>query len=257
MRGRRSLILLVFALMLAIGAAWMANTWISQKSSNHLADGKTTAVIVAEMDIPFGQKIDTVHLKSIEMPKELAPAGSFRSTDEVVGKVATDAIFSGEVIIAQRVADHAGGSALAAMVDPDMRAVSVRVNDVTGVAGFLLPGNRVDVLAARKENRRSVTRTVIQNVRVLAIDQTSSPEKDKPVVVRAVTLEVSPKQSELLFQAMDEGTIQLTLRNPTDKIVAQEDGSQKKPKKVVKAPEPRASVTVIRGTAMRQDKSSL
>jgi pilus assembly protein CpaB len=102
------------------------------------------------------------------------------------------------------------------VVGEGMRAVSIRVNDVVGVAGFLLPGNRVDVVAAYKEHQTTRSETVVQNVKVLAVDQTASTDKNEPVVVRAVTLEVTPEDAEKLVLAEQRGTIQLALRNPSD-----------------------------------------
>ena len=98
-----------------------------------------------------------------------------------------------------------------------MRAVSVRVNDVVGVAGFLLPGNHVDVVAAYRDGPDTRSETVVQNVKVLAVDQTASTDKNEPVVVRAVTLEVTPADAEKLVLAEQRGAIQLALRNPPDR----------------------------------------
>jgi pilus assembly protein CpaB len=125
------------------------------------------------------------------------------------------------------------------------------------VAGFLLPGNRVDVLATRDIDRKRVqTRTLLQNVKVLAVDQTAAPEKDKPVVVRAVTLEVDPKQAELLVQATEEGTVQMALRNPDEAAPVQTAAAEEPPAKprviVIRqpaaAPAQQPGVTVIRQT---------
>jgi pilus assembly protein CpaB len=133
----------------------------------------------------------------------------------------------------------------------------VRVDDVVGVAGFLLPGNRVDVLASRIDNqtRRAVTDTILKNLKVLAVDQTASTDKNEPVIVRAVTLEMTPPQSEILIKAKEEGTIQLTLRNPLapEELVV-EEAPKPAPIPVVRPPPPRPppdpTVTVIRGTAV-------
>jgi pilus assembly protein CpaB len=143
-----------------------------------------------------------------------------------------------------------------------MRAVTVRVDDVVGVAGFLLPGNHVDVVAARMNNtiQRAETETVLRNLNVLAVDQTASQEKDQPVVVHAVTLEVTPKQAEVLVKAREEGKIQLTLRNPLENsaadLVAEATPPPPPPapkviiKKVRAEPQRVSSVavTIIRGT---------
>jgi len=95
------------------------------------------------------------------------------------------------------------------------------VDDVVGVAGFILPGNKIDILATKMDRtaNKAATRTLLQNIKVLAVDQEASQEKEKPAIVRAVTLELKPDQAEIMVQAMQEGTIQLTLRNPLDSVV--------------------------------------
>src|ERR1700686_4217002 len=111
-----------------------------------------------------------------------------------------------------------GESALAANIAKDKRAVTVRVDDVIGVAGFLLPGNRVDVVATRKDDRTSVipSETILNNIKVLAVDQSAAANSNEPVVVRAVTLEVTPEEAETLLKGKAAGSIQLALRNPLD-----------------------------------------
>jgi pilus assembly protein CpaB len=156
------------------------------------------------------------HVAPIQMLAETVPASAFKDAGSIEGKVAIADIVQGEMLLAQRFADQSSGSALAAVVGENMRAVSVRVNDVVGVAGFLLPGNRVDVVAAYREQTKTVSDTIVQNVRVLAIDQTASSDKNEPVVVRAVTLEVTPADAEKLVLAEQRGEIQLALRNPLD-----------------------------------------
>ena len=132
-----------------------------------------------------------------------------------------------------------------------MRAVSVRVNDVVGVAGFLLPGNRVDVVAAYRDRQDTLSETVVQNVKVLAVDQSASNDKNEPVVVRAVTLEVSPTDAEKLILAEQRGSIQLALRNPLDENVTKKIVA---PVAVVKQKPPQStSVAVIRGTEMGKE----
>jgi pilus assembly protein CpaB len=125
------------------------------------------------------------------------------------------------------------------------------VNDVIGVAGFLLPGNRVDILFTKRQSGRSVTQTILQDIKVLAVDQTASTDKDRPVVVRAVTMELTPAEAETLVKATSEGTLQLTLRNPLDsELVAKKEEEVKKApvKKKVRTGSGKVSVTVIRGT---------
>lgn len=165
-----------------------------------------------------------------------------------------------------RVTDKLPGSRLSSIVKPKMRAITVRVNDVAGVAGFLLPGNRVDVLATRMEDRRAITSTLLQNIRVLAVDQKATTAKDEPIVVRAVTLEALLAQAALLASATEEGNIQLVLRNPEDQSTQPvvESGVQQHATAIdeveattpavgaaqagKKVKQPSYSLTVIRGT---------
>jgi pilus assembly protein CpaB len=145
-----------------------------------------------------------------------------------------------------------------------MRAVTVRVDDVVGVAGFLLPGNHVDVIAARKVNERATTETVLMNINVLAVDQTTSQDKNEPVVVRAVTLEMTPQEAEVLMKAREEGRIQLTLRNPADDMRPQlvatpEPAPAIAPQKPVRRAAPRPAepnVTIIRGTLVDNERTT-
>jgi pilus assembly protein CpaB len=247
MFSRRGPILILVSLLLAVGAAWVANRWLIAQTAPVDAGPGTVPVVMAAIGIPMGTKIEPRHLAVIQMLEDTAPDGAFKAAAEVEGKVALAEILKGEILLAGRFADQGGGSALAAVVGENMRAVSVRVNDVVGVAGFLLPGNRVDVVAAYRDGQQTRSETVLQNVKVLAVDQSASADKNEPVVVRAVTLEVTPKDAEALILASQRGAIQLALRNPLDNALQEEP-----PKAVVAAPRPRTgpppSVTVIRGT---------
>ena len=260
MLRRRGLILLVVSLVLGLGAAMAARGWVAEQSARNKTE--TASVIAAAMAIPFGTKIEERHLKVIEMPPNSVPPGSFTLPEEIVDKVTTQPIVAGEILMKARFVEQGDGSTLAAMVTKNMRAVTVRVDDVIGVGGFLLPGNRVDVVAARKENRRAVTDTILRNVLVLAVDQTASTNDNEPVIVRAVTLEVSPAQAEVLVRGREEGSIQLTLRNPLDEepeeVVAEEAKPAPKRDVVVrKAPSrpKQSTVTIIRGTNVSEAKT--
>ena len=246
MLSRRGPILIVISLLLAVGAAWVANRWlVAQASSN---SGPTTgSVLTAALDIPLGTKIEARHVTPIQMLDGSAPGNAFRDLKAIEGKVALTEILKGEILIAPRFADQGSGSALAAVVGENMRAVSVRVNDVVGVAGFLLPGNRVDVVAAYRDRQDVLSETVVQNVKVLAIDQSASSDKNEPVVVRAVTLEVSPADAEKLVLAEQRGEIQLALRNPLDEKITKKAAAPVAPV-VKKAPPAAPGVSVIRGT---------
>jgi len=255
MKGRTFLMFFI-ALVLGVSAAWLANNWVEDRLRPG-TESAGTPVVVAALDIPFGTKIELAHIKVVDWPSGNTPKGAFADPVLLEGKIAKQGFLPGEVILEERVVEHLGGSTLASIVEPNKRAVTVRVNDVIGVAGFLLPGNRVDILTTRQQGKRALTETILQDVKVLAVDQTASTDKDRPVVVRAVTLELSPAEAELLVKATSEGSLQLTLRNPLDsELVAKKEEKKEEPKverkvkRVIykQAPNNKVNVTVIRGT---------
>jgi pilus assembly protein CpaB len=244
----------VVAVVLGLGAAMVANRWIQARTMPLADAGARDKIVVAALDIPYGTKIEAAQIKLVEWPAGNAPKGTLTDLAEVEGKISKRDLLPGEPVLADRISDHTGGSTLSAIVEPNKRAISVRVNDVVGVAGFLLPGNRVDVLATRKEKRRAITNTILENIKVLAVDQTASTDKDKPVVVRAVTLEMTPQETEKLVKSREEGTLQLTLRNPQEepKPVVAKKPVKKAPVRVVRRYDRPTHVTVIRGTAVEK-----
>jgi pilus assembly protein CpaB len=261
-RSSKTFTLFVVALVLGVGATWLANRWLQNRlMPTAEADMDANTVVVAALEIPFGQKIEAAHLKLLPWPNDSLPDGAFLSTPEVEGRIANQRIMKGELILQQRVVEEVNGSTLSAILTPGMRALTVRVNDVIGVGGFLLPGNRVDIYASRKaSNRRAYTKIILEDLKVLAVDQTASTDTDKPVVVRAVTLEVDPKEAEKLVQATQAGTVQLALRNPLDdeEVIAK---VAPKPKKKIRVKKPVDSsfgaITVIRGTTVDKSKTRL
>lgn len=274
MLSRRGPILIVLSLLLAIGAGFVANRWLIEQNQEREATPGTMPVAVAAIDIPFGTRVEARHVAMIQMLQGTVPDSAFSSAAAVEGKVAKAPIIRGEILLSGRFTQEGEGSTLSTVIAENMRAVSVRVNDVVGVAGFLLPGNRVDVVSAYRETAGIRSETIVQNVKVLAVDQTASSEKNEPVVVRAVTLEVTPDDAEKLALAAERGSIQLALRNPLDNRVAMRGAiplpPAAKPAEVV-APPPAApvakprprirvgppaqdtSVTVIRGTTVAKE----
>lgn len=253
---KRGLVLVAISLVLGVGAALVAKSMIAEQTVV-TDEANNSPVATAAMAIPYGTKIESRHVKMVSMPNDVVPVGAIMALEEVEGKVAKAQILRGEFLLEGRVAEHDEGSTLAALVEKKKRAITVRVDDVVGVAGFLLPGNNVDVLASRLErgSRRAITETILTNIKVLAVDQTARTDDSDPVVVRAVTLEVSPKQAEILVARMEEGTIQLTLRNPLEEIVAQEPAKpavKRAPR--VRRPPTDTTIIVIRGTKVEKTK---
>lgn len=252
MFNRRGPILIVVSLLLAVAAAWVANRWLIAQSASSDNGPSTTSVMTAAIGIPLGTKIEARHVAAIQMLEDTAPDGAYRDATAVDGKIALSEIMKGEILLAARFADQGAGSTLAAVVGENMRAVSVRVNDVVGVGGFLLPGNRVDVVAAYRDRQDTLSETVVQNVKVLAVDQSAANDKNEPVVVRAVTLEVTPADAEKLILAEQRGSIQLALRNPLDEGITKKAAA---PVAVVETKRPPAApgVAVIRGTELGKE----
>lgn len=259
---RRGLFLVLISLVMGGIAAWAANDWATTRlglANND--DVPVDTVMAAALDIPYGTKVESRHIRVLTLQEGTAPERAILEAEAVIGAVAKTDVLRGEILMTDRFAQHDTGSTLAALVADNKRAVTVRVDDVVGVAGFLLPGNRVDVLATRVEmqTRRATTSTILENIKVLAVDQTASTNQDEPVIVRAVTLEMSPAETEALVKAKEEGTIQLTLRNPLEKevepMVIEEPPAPPRPRPVARPAQPKpapkdTTVTIIRGTAV-------
>lgn len=261
----RTLSLIALSVLLGLGAAWMANNWLTARM-NTTTDSNMENVVVAVVEIPFGQMVEPQHVKLVALPKGSAPSDAFDTVEKASGRIATFTILSGDILRAARLAEHLGGSTLASLIAPNKRAISVRVDDVVGVGGFLLPGNRVDVLATKKTSggsNEAKSETILEDLRVLAVDQTASTDKTQPVVVRAVTLEMTSEEAEVLVKAQTEGKLQLALRNPLD----EQKKPEAKPEPVVAVAPPRPApkrvvrrssgdgmgqVTIIRGTEVER-----
>lgn len=261
MMKRRGLVLMVFSLLLALGAAWVARRWVAIR----LNGGQTQPqmqVVVATTSIPFGERVDSRYLSVLNLPAGTPLAPHFSDPKDVVGLVALQEVQRGEILLQSQFAKHPTGSMLSTVLKPGMRAISVPVNEVVGVAGFLLPGNYVDVLESRMQGAGAVTHTVLEDLEVLAVDQTDSHQKDQPIVVHAVTLEVTPKQADSLVTAMTEGHIQLTLRGantsapPPVKPAPKIHRQVRVAREFVRKPAPHP-IVIIRGTKIQQANKSL
>lgn len=256
---RKSVVPTVAALVLGVAAAVFAARWMQDRLADvESSRSGTVPVVVAATEIPFGERIKATDVKTIAWPQAQRPADSFADPSLVVGRFTNQKLLAGEMVLKQRVVSESTGNLLSTLIEPDHRAVSVRVNDVIGVAGFLLPGSRVDVLATRKDNnRRAETRTLLQNLKVLAVDQTTAQEgKDEPVVVRAVTLEMRPDQAEQLVSATEEGSVQLALRNPEDRSMATSPVPPPPPANLVAVTPPAAAATKATTTRKAAPKPS-
>lgn len=191
------------------------------------APGKT--LVVAAQPLPFGSIIGPESVKTIQVPEALFPKGGFSRTEDVLERSVVSPIEPDEAVVEVRIAAKGSGVGLSPMIPPGLRAIAVRVNDVVGVAGFVLPGMRVDVLVTGHPPglNDTVTATVLQNIPVLSAGQTIQADtKGQPISATVVTLLVNPPQAEALTLANTEGHIQLVLRNNSDQQVTRTPGRQ-------------------------------
>ncbi|EGA68215.1 Flp pilus assembly protein CpaB [Vibrio sinaloensis DSM 21326] len=238
MSRNQVILLFLLSIVFGLGAVFFAKQWMDRQLQPQVEMEliEREPVIIASQEIPAGTPIEEQHVSSRLLEVDWRNEGQFTKAEELIGQVVATTIYQGEVVHQNRLAAPGEGSTLASLIPENKRAVTIRVNDVIGVAGFLLPGNRVDVLNTIKySSTYANTVTVLKDIKVLAVDQTARTKENKPIIVRAVTLEVSPKDAEKLLTARSKGEIQLTLRNPHEE--------EKVVKKYV-AP----SVTIIKGT---------
>jgi pilus assembly protein CpaB len=233
--------LFLLSVVFGLAAVFVGKQWLDEQRQPEVEVEvvERHPVIIAAVDIPSGAEIVSENLSTRLLEVAwLNREKHFANPEDVVGRVAKDTIYAGEIIHGSHVALPGEGTTLAALIPEDKRAVTIRVNDVVGVAGFLLPGSKVDILYTRKYDGGAVTSTVLKDIKVLAVDQTARTDENKPIIVRAVTLEVTPKEAEKLLTAQSKGAIQLALRNPH---------TVEKPV-VRRTYKPAPSVTIIKGT---------
>lgn len=182
----------------------------------------TTLVVVAAQDIPFGSHFVPEMLRQIRWPDEYLPEDIILDPKDILNspdgedRIAIRSFVAGEPFLKAKVSGYGQKPTLSRRVAEGMRAFSVRISDVTGVAGFLLPGDRVDVVLTRQigdDRNNLVSDVVLQNIVILGIDQLASEETEDPVLARTATLEVTPEQAQKLSLAQQVGTLSLTLRN--------------------------------------------
>ena len=225
-------------------------------------------VVVATRLLPAGSMLDPASIKLRGIPEGLFPAGGFSRLEDVLERPVISAIQADEPVVEARIAVKGSGMGLGPLIPPGMRAISVRVNDVVGVAGFVLPGMRVDVLVTGSPANRgdTETRTVLQNITVLSAGQSIAIDgKSQPIATPVVTLLVSPEDAEALTLSNIEGRIQLVLRNSTDRAMVATGGrrlhdiygTQPEIPRADTAPKVRkvaAPVVVVAAVAPEQDK---
>lgn len=212
--------MLIVSVLVGLVVTALAVSWVAQRGS--IASNK---VAVAIMDIELGSRLNPQMLTTIDWPSGSIPDGSFAELKELQDRVVKTSIQKGEAILASKLAPVGSQGGLSAVIANGKRAMTVRVNDVAGVAGFALPGNYVDVMLSAQQDviggrvngqQQQFTKTVLENVLVLAVAQEAGRDDTKPKVVSAVTLELTPTDAEKLDLARNVGTLSLVLRNQID-----------------------------------------
>lgn len=225
MRGQ-GLIILGVAILIGLAAVFLANAYLGRVEQQQTTSPQgTVKVAVASVPLDFGTPITPDKVRLVDWPMGSLPEGTFSSIPQLLPmnhtRVALRPMAANEPILRSKISGEGGRAAISAVLDPTKRAVAVRVGDVVGVAGFVLPGDVVDVLITRTPmvvngngNTGQITDVLLQKVRVIAIDQDASDNTDKPAVGKTATLEVSQVEAQKLALAQQVGQLSLALVNP-------------------------------------------
>lgn len=267
---KKAIMLLILALMLGGVAVILVNMLIKQEKGQQVEAQAVpmTTVVVAAVDMKTGTRLTDVSLREVDMPKDSLPEGVFNSVSELIqtgedapaAPIVIEMIKKNEVILPYKITPFGARGGLPAKIPEDMRATTIEVDEVTGVAGFVLPGDYVDVVLTStigQKNKLPASRTLLQNIKILGIDQVSTEDEDKPKVVNAATLLVTPNDGKKLVLASEVGELSLMLRNEFDaSIIKQEVVSsstlleayrESKPVVTKRVRRARPTVEVIRG----------
>jgi len=220
-------VMIGFAVLFGLLAVFLAQIWLNNQADERLksidaqrkAAPPARSVVVAGKPLRFGDELNSAALREMPWPDNALPAGAFGKIADLTAskRVVLMPIDTNEAVLAAKITGPGQRATLSAMLGDGMKAVTIRVNDVEGVAGFVLPGDRVDILLTRAgEKNNAVNDVVIQDVRVLAVDQLADQKADKPSVVKAVTIEVDPTEGQKVALAATVGTLSLLLRKAGD-----------------------------------------
>jgi pilus assembly protein CpaB len=227
--GARAALFWAFALVAGLGTALLIARYLDRPGGVASA---TTKIVVAAIDLPLAAKIGPQDVKLVDWPKDHLPPGASTDLKEMVGRILISRILAEQPILPGMLAAKNAGNGLAALIPPNMRAIAVRVDDVVGVAGFIHPDDRVDVLVTLRPNRpgaETTSKVFMQNVKVLAVGQeveTADRSRLHATAATVATLLVTPADAERLTLAAAEGRLILTLRSWTDSQPVDTEGAQ-------------------------------
>lgn len=213
MKNTRAIVMILLSLLAGAVAVILAARWVGQQAAEN-----TTPVVVASRDFDPGAPLTEAMLQVIPWPSGAIPAGSFRDLKKLQDRVARAPVYKGEPILESKLAPEGTRGGLSSIIQNGKRAISVKVNEVVGVAGFALPGSFVDVMVYTTDSKnKAVSKIVLKRILVLAVAQEANRDETKPKVVSAVTLEVTPDEAEKIDLARSVGSLSLVLRNPLDR----------------------------------------
>lgn len=253
-----------FAVVFGLLAVFIAQAWLNNQANMRAQNMETKptemqTVVVAKQPLRFGTELNASMLAEVPWPAASMPGGAFNKISEVLTgrRVVLTAIEPNEPVLSLKITGPGQRATLSALVKPGMKAVTVRVNDVEGVGGFVLPGDRVDVVLTRQiEKGKATTEVVLQNARVLAVDQSADERAAKAAVAKSVTLEVTTVEAQKVWLASSVGNLSLLLRQAGDvsdsrtRKVTLDDLSGKEPVSSDKVAT--ATVVVTRAAARQQ-----
>ncbi len=209
MRNTRTFVIIFISLLFSLVAVVVTGKW--------LGDQAYSDVVLAASDLDIGVRLTGSMLTSVTWPRASKPSGAFSDSALLEGRMLKSHLVKNEPVLEFKLAPEGTSGGLSGVIGEGKRAITVRVNDVIEVAGFALPGNKVDILVnARDEERKSFSRIVLEQILVLAVAQDVGRDDTQPKVVTAVTLEVSPQEAETLDLARSIGSLSLVLRNQMD-----------------------------------------
>ena len=240
-------VMIGFAVVFGLLAVFIANVWLNNQANQRATSMESTAkpaatktIVVAKQALRFGTELNASQLEEVPWPSEAMPAGAFAKVSDVLSqgrRVVLAAIEPNEPVLALKITGPGQRVFLLALVKPGMKAVTIRVNDVEGVGGIVLPGDRVDVVLTRQIDKgQASTEVVLQNTRVLAVDQSADERAAKAAVAKSVTLEVTTVEAQKVWLASSVGSLSLLLRkagetaeSQTRKITLNDLGSNAAP----------------------------
>ncbi len=267
-----TIVMIAFAVMFGLLAVFVSQSWLNSQAEQRMrsleANNKknpvsTSTIVVASKPLRFGNELTAAQLREVEWPQKSLPNGAFAKVADVLNagkRVALTAIEPNEPVLSSKITGPGQRATLSAMLRDGLKAATVRVNDIDGVGGFVLPGDHVDVTLTRQVDKTNASsEVVLQNVRVLAIDQIADERLDKPAVVKAVTLEVDVVGAQKLSLAASVGSLTLMLRKAgeansqfTRKITLSDLGAPSTPTATPAGPQGVTTVAVRRASTREE-----